>query len=397
MPLGESRKSQRTTGQFPVSINHPTPNFYIYNVAADSAGNFYESNGGTLLTRISPTGVVTNLTGNGAPGSYWGDGGKATDAALCIPIGVAVDNAGNLYISDSSNNRVRKVAADGTITTFAGSGTPGFSGDGGPAITAQLSKPYGLALDAAGNLFIADHDNYRIRKVSTDGTISTVAGRGDYNLPLGDGGLATNAALAEPFGVATDANGNLYIADMGFLLIRKVSPSGIISTIAGSDYYQSGPNPVGLPLGVATDKSSDVFITGGEQVFELSSIGRFSAIAGSSAGGAPSSTGDGGPALNAKMLPAVGVTVDSAGNIWISGGSLSGFGGGISGYVSEITPDGTFHIIAGNGAVGYTGDGGPVSQATLSVSAGQLAVDASGNIYFSDVFNNVVRVLRPVK
>ena len=191
-------------------------------VAVDSAGNLYVSDSGRgRIARITPQGDVTNLVGDGTPETYWGDGGKATDSALDAPLGVAVDNAGNLYISDSKNSRVRKVSIDGVITTVAGTGIPGHSGDGGPAVNAKLMGPAGLALDASGNLYIADYADNRIRKVSTDGTIVTVAGRGDSNPPLGDGGLAINASFASPFGVAVDTSGNLYIADSFFSTLTQ--------------------------------------------------------------------------------------------------------------------------------------------------------------------------------
>jgi sugar lactone lactonase YvrE len=362
------------------------------NVAADSAGNLYVTDGRGALVRISADGTRTNLVGNGAPGDYWGDGGQATDAGLNAPFGLVLDSSGNLYIADSGNNRVRKVTPNGVISTVAGNGTFGFSGDGGPATAAELAAPTGLALDSNGALYIADKLNNRIRNVSGDGTISTVAGRGDFNPPLGDGGPATSAALAEPLGVAVDGSGNLYIADTYFYLIRKVSPAGIITTVAGSDYFVNGPNYVGFPLDAAADQSGNLLIATLNTILKLGTDGSLSTIAGGTNGPAPS--GDGGPATSATILPAAGVARDSAGDIFISGGNLSGFPQLGTGYVREVTPDGIIRTIAGNDATGYSGDGGAATAASLSASAGGIAVDPTGVVYFADIFNNVIRVLR---
>ncbi len=363
------------------------------NVVAGNSGSLYASDENNRLVRISPDGSTSNMLGNGAPGNYWGDGGKATNAGLSVPYGVALDNNGNLYIADSGNNRVRKVAPDGSIGTVAGNGTSGFSGDGGPATAAELAGPSGLAVDVSGNLYIADRLNNRIRKVSSDGTISTVAGRGEVYPPLGDGGPATSAALAGPLGVAVDAAGNLYIADSSFFAVRKVSPAGIITTIAGSNYYDHGPTNIGFPLNLTLDNAGDLLIATANTLLKLAPDGTLATIAGGGSGTAPS--GDGGPATAATLLPAAGIARDSAGDIFISGGSLSGypqFGGG---YVREITTDGIIRTIAGDGTVGYSGDGDAATAASLSTSAGSIAVGADGTIYFADLFNNVIRVLRP--
>lgn len=377
----------------PSGIASAVTNLAAINVAVDSSGNLYFSDGASKLVRVSPAGSIANLVGDGAPGNYWGDNGQATDAGLSIPIGVALDNRGNLYIADSGNNRVRKVAPDGSISTIAGNGTFGFSGDGGPATEAELASPTDLAVDGSGNLYIADRRNNRIRKVSADGTISTVAGRGDYNSPLGDGGPAVSAALANPCGVAVDAAGNLYIADTYFFLVRKVSPEGIITTIAGSDYYVPGSTYIESPLDVTLDQTGNLLVATLNAILKLTPDGTLMTIAGGGVYTLPS--GDGGPAAKATILPAVGVALDSIGDIFISGGNLSGYPGFGSGYVREITPDGIIHTIAGNGTLGYSGDGGAATSASLSGSAGGVAVDSSGAIYFADMFNNVIRVLRP--
>lgn len=362
-------------------------------VAVDSSGNLYVSDTGHgRIAKISAQGDLTAVAGDGTPGNYWGDGGKASEAAISLPLGVAMDKAGNLYIADAGNSRVRKVSPDGVISTVAGNGTSGYSGDGGPAISAQLRGPAGLAVDAAGNLYIADHLDNRIRRVSADGMISTVAGRGDTNPPLGDGGPATSASLAGPFGVVVDTSGNLYIADTFFYLIRKVSPAGIITTVAGRNFYANGPNDVGFPTGLAMDATGNLYIATTAMIRKLSPDGTISTVAGNGATGI--SSGDGGPATSAALQGPFALALDGAGNIYISGGSLSGFPFG-SGYVRKVTGDGTISTIAGNGAIGYSGDGGPAVSASFSAAATGIAVDAGGAVYVADIYNNVIRVLRP--
>ena len=201
---------------------------------------------------------IVTVAGTGTFGDS-GDGGPATAAQLDAPRGVAVDRLGNVYIADYANERIRKVASDGTISTFAGNGTPGFSGDGGPATAAQLLAPIDVDVDAQGNLYIADFGNRRVRKVTTTGVISTVAGIGTIGFS-GDGGPATSAQLGYPYGVAADAQGNLYIADYATQRVREVSRAGVISTVAGNGTAGSagdgGPATaaqLSSPSGVAVD------------------------------------------------------------------------------------------------------------------------------------------------
>ena len=178
-----------------------------------------------------PNSIITTVAGSGT-NNYSGDGAAATNATLASPSGVAVDAVSNLFIADSANNRVRKVGTNGVITTVAGNGTAAYSGDGAAATNASLSGPRGVAVDAAGNLFIADFFNHCIRKVGTNGVITTVAGNGSGGYS-GDNGAATNASLYYPVGVAVDATGNLFIADSLNYRIRKVATNGIITTVAG--------------------------------------------------------------------------------------------------------------------------------------------------------------------
>jgi sugar lactone lactonase YvrE len=192
-------------------------------LAMDAAGNLYLAESGNhIIRKITPTGIISTFAGNGTPG-FSGDGGPALNAQLNTPEALAIDATGNLYVSELGNQRVRKITPGGIITTYAGTGTPGYSGDGGPATAAMLRNPRGLAVDAAGNLFIADAGNRRVRRVDPlTGNISTTAGSGSF--ALGDGGPATAGALGNPFDVHLDAAGNLYITDSGFERLRKVVP-----------------------------------------------------------------------------------------------------------------------------------------------------------------------------
>ena len=191
-------------------------------VAVDGAGNLFIADYyNQRIRKVDTSGIITTVAGNGSSG-FSGDGGAATNASLDGPYGVAVDSAGDLFIADAGDSRIRKVDASGIITTVAGNGSAGFSGDGGAATNASLNGPYGVAVDGAGNLFIADTSDYRIRKVDTSGIIRTVAGNG-ISGSAGDGGAATNARLNAPYGVAVDGAGNVFIADTGIERVRKVS------------------------------------------------------------------------------------------------------------------------------------------------------------------------------
>jgi sugar lactone lactonase YvrE len=205
----------------------------INGIAIDRRGNLYIADtAGWRIRKVDARGTITTFACNGRQGST-GDGGAAR-SARCRPVGVAVDGAGNVYFSDGDGNRVRKVTPAGRITAFAGAtGPPGFSGDGGPATTAQLSSPRGVAVDGGGNVYIADVENHRVRRVSTDGLITTFAGSSAGGFS-GDGGPAASALLAGPFDVATDRAGNVYIADTGNRRVRKVSPDGTITTVAAT-------------------------------------------------------------------------------------------------------------------------------------------------------------------
>ena len=206
---------------------------YLYRVAVDAGGNLYLPDyQSARIRKVSPGGIISTVVGTGVPG-FSGDGGLATSTNINGPFAVAIDSLGNLFFIEYNNSRVRKVSSAGIISTVAGTGGPGFGGDGGPATSASLMLPLGLTVDSIGNIYIADSGNHRIRKVSTSGTISTVVGTGSSGFS-GDGGNAMSATLAYPYDVKVDGIGNLYIADINNQRIRKVTPAGIISTFAGT-------------------------------------------------------------------------------------------------------------------------------------------------------------------
>ncbi len=305
-------------------------------VGLDSAGNLYVPDQfNHRVRKVTTDGTISTVAGNGTSG-YKGDGDSATNAQLANPSCVVVDSSGNLYISDTSNAVVRKVSG-GKISAYAGNNSlgPGYGGDGIAATSTQINNPSGLALDSAGNLYIADTSNNLVRKVTAStGIITRVAGLGGTT-DSGDGGLAVNAQLNNPQGLALDAAGNLYVADSGNYRIRKITASGLISTVAGSSNGYSG---------------------------------------------------DGGLATKAKITNAKGVAVDTAGNIYIADTSNS--------RIRKVTTDGTITTIAGTGAFNYGGDGGPANLAKFWFPAG-VAVDGSGHVYVADTQNYRIRLLTP--
>ena len=362
----------------------PALSAQLYNpsgVAVDSAGNLYIADTGNgRIRKVDNLGTITTVAGNGC--CYGGDGGPAAAAQLDGPYGVAVDSSGNLYIADTYNSRIRKVTTTGTITTVAGNGTSGYSGDGGPAAAAELRYPFAVIVDGSGDLLIADTDNYRVRKVDTSGNITTVAGNGTCCYS-GDGGQAINARLSLPYGLALDASGNLYIADASNSRVRKVSASGAINTVAGngvSGFYGDGGPAIAAqfrnPEGVAVDGSGNLYIADTGNM-------RIRGVSGSTvttlAGGA---VGDGGLAVFAFFNQPSGVARDSAGNTYVADS--------YNNLVRKVGPGGSIGTVVGTGVAGYSGDGGAASNAQLNAPQG-LALDAAGNLFIADSANHRVR------
>jgi sugar lactone lactonase YvrE len=342
--------------------------YFPTGIAVDSVGNIYIADTDNNRIRMVANGVITTVAGNGFVG-FSGDNGPATGARLANPQGVAVDSAGNLYIADTGNSCIRKVS-NGVITTLAGNGLAGFSGDNGPATNAQLSGPISVAVDSSGNLYIPDND--RIRKVAS-GMITTVAGNGTQGFS-GDNGPATSAQLTDPEGIAVDSAGNLYIADGDNNRIRKVA-SGVITTVAGNGLAGFGGDngaavnaQLNFPHGVAIDSAGNLYIVDTEnQRIRKVSNGVITTVAG---GG--TLVGGNGPATSAQLSDPRGVAVDSAGNLYFSD----------SNRIWEVS-NGVITAVAGNGTAGSSGDNGPATSAQLYFPAG-IAVDSAGTLYIAE-------------
>jgi sugar lactone lactonase YvrE len=339
------------------------------------------------LIGFAQSGIISTFAGYGTRG-FGGDGASATSASLNEPSGVAVDAAGNLYIADTYNHRIRKVASDGTIRTVAGTGTAGFSGDGGPAVSAQLNLPYGMAIDAAGNLYIADSENCRIRKLTPDGIIRTVAGSGTAGFN-GDGYIATSAQLRYPHGVAVDAAGNLFIADGANNRVRKVTPDGIIRTVAGTGSYgfsgDGGPAVSALlyyPAGLVIDAAGNLLIAdaSNNRIRKLTPDGIINTVAGNGSNGFG---GDGSIATSAQLYFPASVALDAAGNLYIADE--------INNCIRKVASNGIISTVAGNGSYGFSGDGGLATSAMLW-NPSSVAIDAIGNLLIADPGNNRIRM-----
>jgi sugar lactone lactonase YvrE len=367
-------------------------------VAVDASGNLFiaDANNSRIRRVDAATGVITTVAGTGTEG-FSGDGGPATSASLSGPTGVAVDASGNLFIADFFDNRIRRVdTATGVITTVAGTGASGFSGDGGPATSASLSWPTGVAVDTSGNLFIADHRNHRIRMVdAATSVITTVAGAGPTGFGAGsfsgDGGPATDAQLAEPLDVAVDAAGNLFIADWRSHRVRRVkAATGVTTTVAGGGVGDGGPAisaSLRSPSGVAVDALGNLFIADGGN----NRIGRVDDatwVIATVAGGTSGFSGDGGPATSASLNVPSGVALDASGNLFIADRDNNRIRrvDGVTGVITTVAGSGATGLAAGS----FSGDGGPATSASLNSPRG-VAVDALGNLYIADGRNNRIR------
>lgn len=305
-----------------ISANFSAPD----DVAVDAAGNIYVADyGNNLIRKISPAGAVTILAGNGTAGAVNGTG---TAASFNGPSGVAVDAAGNVYVADAGNNVIRKVTSAGVVTTFAGTIAVA---DTSNTVTTEPSflGPSGVAVDASGNVYVADAGDNQIRKVNSAGVITTLAGNGNSGA---DDGNDTTATFNNPTGVALDASGNVYVADLLNNRIRKVTPAGVVSTLAGQD-----------------------------------SIGSTNGIGAA-----------------AKFYFPNSVAVDASGNVYVTDA--------VNNLIRKVTPDGTVSTVAGTGSPGSAN--GTATAASFNDPAG-IAVDASGNLYVADANNNLIRKISP--
>ena len=360
---------------------------YFFPISDGCCGRYDGDNGDNCSNAQN---VVTTIAGTGVAGSS-GDGGAATSAQLNYPYGVSADKSGNVYVVDLSNNKIRMVTSASIITTIAGTGARGSNGDGGAATSAQLNYPYGVSVDISGNLYISDTYNNKIRMVTSKGIITTFAGTGAVG-SSGDGGAATSAQLYHPFGLSVDISGNVYIIDSFNSKIRLVSSTGIITTFAGTGTYGSIGDACAAtsaqlynPYGVSVDISGNVFIadTNNHKIRMVTSTGIITTIAGT---GDVGSSGDGSAATSAQLAGPMGVSVDISGNVYIADSYNNN--------IRMVTSLGIITTIAGTGAVGSCGDGGFATSAQLNGPEG-VSVDISGNVYISDYGNHKIRKFVP--
>jgi sugar lactone lactonase YvrE len=342
-------------------------------------------------TAFASTPTITLVAGTGVAG-FSGDGGPALAAMINLPRAVAVDTQGNLFVADTYNHRIRKIGTDGIITTVAGNGQAGSSGDGGPAIKARIKWPHSVAVDDAGNVYLTDSPNNRVRRVDKNtGMIATIAGTGQAGFS-GDGGPATKARINTPKGVMVDAGGNVYIADSLNNRVRRVDKAtGNIATVAGNGkaaYRGDGglatAASLQVPRGMATDAAGNLYIADDDNhaVRRVDqATGRITTIAGTGAAG---SSGDGGPATAAKLNNPQTLALDA------SAGLL---------YIADMTNSrirrvdlgtGSITTVVGTGTAGYSGDGGPATAAKLRLSKG-VALGPDGTLYIADTSNSRVR------
>src|SRR5438552_3163460 len=371
------------------SFNHPA------GVALDTNGNLFIADAYNCRVRRvdASSGIITTVAGNGEF-SFSGDGGPAIAASLWLPIGVRVDTDGNLFIADLYNHRVRRVdASTGIITTFAGSGQSGVSGDGGLATSVDIS-PVGVAIESSGNLLIADADSKRVRRVNlSTNIVATVAGNGEFCF-YGDGGPALAASLCAPQGLTADPSGNLLAYDSNNGRVRRINAeTGQITTVAGGGNPADGLGdnaPAAQATfsgsGLAADARGNMFITDWSN-FRVRRVdaatGIITTVAGS--GGRGGNSGDGGPATLATLAQPQDVVLDRPANLFISTGAL----------IRRVdAATGVITTFAGNGVQAFTGDGGPASNASLGSPAGMYcARDGSGRIFISDTGSNRIRVI----
>lgn len=374
--MGGWQAPPQEIGGWGISIHH----------TYDQYNNILYMGDGTKRSAQGVGPVISLTSGTGTPG-YGGDGGPATLARLRYPTDAVTAPDGSLYVADHQNHRIRKIDPGGVITTVAGTGLPGYTGDGGPATLARLFNPYALAIGPDGSLYIADTGNNRIRKVSTDGTISTVAGSGLYGYG-GDGGPATLARLGSPSGVAVALDGSMYIADTDNNRVRQVGTDGNIITVAGTGTAgYSGDGGQGTnarlyhPVRVAITQDGALYISDlvNHRVRALRPDGVISTFAGTGTSGF---SGDGGPANVAQLNGPIGLALDPAGTLYIADSGNN--------RVRHVDSNGIIVTLGGNGTAGYSGDEGLAANASLNGPSG-VSIGPDGVAYIADTGNSRVR------
>ncbi len=378
-------------------------------LAMDASGNLHIGEFiSSYICKVDTDGLMTNFAGigrastSGRRDQFIGDGGPAAEAMIGTVPGLALDSAGNLCFSDPFYFRVRKIDSAGTVSTVVGNRINGLPGDQGPARESLFSGAAGLALDSEGNLYVADSRSFLVLKVSPQGTITTVAGGGNYPRnpsgldrgPVGDGGPGDRARLCGPAAVAVDATGNLFIADRSNNRIRKVDPQGIITTVFGrgacdlSRYSSIFKSPSLMrseaclilcdPVALVFDHAGSLLIAeqGKNRIVKLAADGTLSAVAGDI------SSSDGGPAAEAALTGPKGIATDGKGNFYIADSMGS--------RVRKVDANGIITTVAGTGVAGFSGDGGPAVAAGISNPL-DVAVDGKGNLYIADGHNGRIR------
>jgi NHL repeat len=387
----------------PVITSQPTNQLVVsggnatFSVMVTGVGPFtyqWQLNGANLPNRNN---IITSVAGGGTGSAFSGDGGVATSAHLFSPSGMALNSAGDLFIADLANERIRMVETNyvstaagliGIIHTVAGIGAGGYSGDGGMATNAGLTSPSSVAVDGFGNFYISDQGDNRIRKVDTNGIITTLAGTNSTGFS-GDGGLAANAKLSSPTGVAVDGSGNLFIADWHNNRIRKISTNGFITTVAGTNaagFTGDGGLAVNAKLSTsstaeAVDGFGNLFIadSGNNRIRKVDTNGIITTFAGTNSAGF---SGDGGAATNASLNHPQGVAADAYGDVFISDSSNN--------RIRMVDASGNITTVAGTGGTGYAGDGGPATNANIFNPTG-LGVDFYGNVYVTGGASQTIR------
>ena len=361
-------------------------------MAVDAVGNVYVADAGNhRIRRVDAAGTITTFAGTGDRG-YAGDGGPASRALLDRPVGVAVDAVGNVYVADAGNHRIRQVNPVGTITTFAGTGDRGYAGDSGPASRARLDRPVGVAVDAVGNVYVADTANHRVRKIDVTGTIKTFAGTGTEG-HSGDGGSATSARIHNPTGVAVDISDSVLIADLDNHRIRRVDPAGLISTVAGTgspfDSGDGGPAAQAqfshLLKGLTVGSQGKVYVVDSydHKIRAIDLTGTISTLAGTGVGGFG---GDGGIASEAQLNSPSGISIGTAGDVYLADTWNH--------RLRKIDLSGVITTIAGTGEMGRDGENVLATDSRLSVPE-KVTVDATGNVYLLDAGNHRVLQIAP--